>query len=114
MSRKHIYPDIEVPKLFDGEFLHDYLQEIGYVSSGSGGCSAISFLELESWNRVSGYSCSNWELMALRKMSQGYSSTYNGSHGKNYMAPYSTKPVSKTEVEDRTFAILDKFVKKND
>lgn len=75
-----------------------------------GGCVPISWQEIESWNRVASVGCSGWELIALRKMSEAFSSTTNSSNGKDFIAPYESE--RNNEVEDiAPQSFLNKYIK---
>jgi hypothetical protein len=56
----------------EGEYLIDYLLQVGPASSSGMGLAVISFTELQAWQACAGIVLQPWEGQILRRLSADY------------------------------------------
>ena len=103
--------DAQLPELFEHECLHELFDELGRISQGFNGAVSISWSDLLAWNQISGYGCTSWDLLAIKKMSQAYASMVGLSSKQDYIAPYTEEEPDEEEQAKQSISVLEKYVK---
>ena len=84
-----------MPEIEYGEWIIEYLLEIGPAQSFGMGLSPISFYDIYSWSKITGTHINHWDAISIKKLSKIYVSQYSISSEKECPAPYFniTKPI---------------------
>ena len=91
--------------------MHECLHELGYAIQSFTGYAPLGWLEIKAWHDCSGYELSFWDLMALRRMSEGYAFIATAANGENYIAPYSQEEIDPEEVAEKSKSVFEKYQK---
>lgn len=84
-------PELTFPPLDAAEHLVEYLLQIGPMQAGE----VLTFQEIESWSRLTGYAVTSWEAITLRRLSAVYGAEYSAASDPQRGAPY--LPAAPTE-----------------
>ena len=94
-SRLKSYKDFDetssfltLPNLDGAEYLVTLLFEAGLVQSNGMGVNALSWVEIESWLRVTQLNLSVWEKLTIKSMSEVYAGELSTATKKDSPAPY--------------------------
>lgn len=64
------------------------LNEIGPASSNGMGISAITYQEIDSWNKLTGVDIESWQCTLLQNLSRAYASAHQEYSGNICPAPF--------------------------
>lgn len=84
-GRPVLLPDNPAPHITD------WLLEIGPTVSGAMGESAISWQEIEAWQRSTGIELDAWESRTIRKLSQAFIGQRHDAKARDCPAPFTGK-----------------------
>lgn len=116
-------PFLILPEIFDGyEYLIEYWQEAGAIGCSGEGVTKLSWQEIEAWLNVkyrnekfgrvrrnsrrkrcgmqSPWLLADWEIDAVRRMSEEYASEYNQASDKSRPAPYVAEEIEESLAEE--------------
>lgn len=69
-------------------YLVKLLNEIGPASSNGMGIQAISYQEIDSWNKLTGIDIESWQATLLHNLSRVYAAAHQEYSGKACPAPF--------------------------
>lgn len=105
-------PLLQLPELDAGEHLVDWLHRAGTVGHGAmGGVMALSWQELQAWDRLSGTGLTPWEAEAIMHLSQTYAAMSNKATKADCPAPYQPEDFDRDATADRIKQGLRQFAK---
>lgn len=90
-----------MPPLAGGEWLLDYLFEIGPVTSTGMGLAGVSWQELHAWQALTGTLLAPWEARALHALSGHYASALGIAQEPDAPAPWRSLAVQEAEQKQR-------------
>jgi hypothetical protein len=68
-------------------YLIDFMNQLGYATSGFNGATRISWQELKAWKDTTGTSLTAWEAETLMTLSRAYVEQLNASHEPSCPSP---------------------------
>ncbi len=77
-----------LPPIDGGDYLIDYLMEVGPTVPAGMGEGAVSFTELETWARTCSLDLSGWEFRTLRRLSLEYAVQIAKSRNQDCPPPW--------------------------
>ena len=89
---------ITLPEIEYGEWIIEYLMEIGPAGSNGMGLCPICYTEINAWINTTKTEVSPWDVNMIRHLSRVYVSQYNDSKDKNAPAPYHYTEKSEEEI----------------
>ena len=83
---KDYVPDM--PPIECGEYLLQYLWEIGPTAAGAMAASPISHIEIAAWSMLVGIALQPWEARILRKLSREFAAELHRAEKMEAQAPW--------------------------
>ena len=77
-----------MPPIDGGEYIYDWLDELGVCGQGMSGPVALQFSEVQSWSELTGTEIDSWEARLLVKLSKQYTYQSRISNTKECEAPF--------------------------
>ena len=77
-----------MPPIDGGEYIYNWLDELGMCAHGINGPVPISFTEVSHWSNVTSTDIESWEAGLLVKLSKQYTYQTNISSKKDCEAPF--------------------------
>jgi len=103
-----------LPDVGEAFYLVNYWRQVGAVGSSESGPVALSYQEIESWQRQAGLPLEPWETIALRQMSEAYVSQWFDSQEPEATAPYggASDMIDRQKIGSKIGRILSSNAKK--
>lgn len=89
--------EIPLPDIREAKYLVGLLYDAGTVCQSGQGISPLSWVEIDSWLKVTQLSLSNWELITIKNMSHAYASEYSRASEKSALMPYTNVEVGEVD-----------------
>lgn len=80
----------KLPRIKHGEYLLNYLSEIGYTTGSGDSYNALTFTEIKSWIQISGISVTYDEALHIKRLSETFVNALRESSRKG-ATPYYTE-----------------------
>ena len=91
----------EFPSLIGGEYLLEYLFDLGISHSDGYGQNPIKYTEIKAYCDLVSIDLSPFEVKTIRELSVAYCNQASISTKKDAFAPYTKKELSKDEVSNK-------------
>lgn len=96
LKEKNRVPDL--PEVSAGQYLVDYLLEVGPVSAAGMGSDRITCVEISKWMELIGITLAPWEVRLLRRLSGEYAGESHRATAHDCPPPWMAEP-SETDRE---------------
>jgi len=96
----------------DAEYLLEYWQSMGLVSTGSMGAIQLTSNEIKAWSELSAVELEPWEFSCIRQMSQSYVSLLYKGENANEPPPFGSlaQEFDKTVVGNKIVNAFKSFI----
>jgi hypothetical protein len=88
----------QLPDAGNAEYLLNHLMSVGICSSGTHSQTPLTWLELKSYNELSGANLDSWECETLIELSRAYVSTLSAARQPDMPPPYVPDDVDVEEI----------------
>lgn len=76
-----------LPAVSGGEHLLAHLFEVGPIAGGAGGIAAVSWSEMQAWQRQTGLDLQPWEVRTLRRLSADFANECRRAEAHDAVSP---------------------------
>lgn len=94
-------PALEPPEVTNGQYLLEYLSEIGEARSNGNTLSPIDWEEITAWQHLTGTDLSTWDARMLRHLSSVYVASYHKAEDPNCPPPWMPEQTSEKQLTRR-------------
>ena len=101
---------IEMPPLLCGDYLINFLYEVGPTMAAGMGAGPLTYVEIEAWQRANGIELMPWESALMRRLSCEYASESYAAMKRDRPAPFGGPPRTRRSVQSEIERKLNSFL----
>lgn len=94
-------PYLKFPEVPAGDYLLEYISEMGYQSANGFGTSALSYQDIYYWSKLSRIRLDWWEVKAIRSMSMSYIDQSKKSTEELCPPPWQAETIATPEIREK-------------
>lgn len=109
-------PLLTMPPVEYAEYIIPLWHEAGTVGTSAGGITPLTWDEINNYVNTLSLDLSNWELLAIKRLSQEYCGEYHQASDKDRPAPYvvAEEEIDRVALGNKFKNILRSFKRKSD
>ena len=101
---------IEMPALTCGDYLVNFLYEVGPTMAAGMGAGPLTYTEIEAWQRANGIELNPWESALMRRLSCEYASESHAATKRDRQAPFAGTAPTRRSVQSDIDRKLNSFL----
>lgn len=101
---------IEMPALTCGDYLVNFLYEVGPTMAAGMGAGPLTYSEIEAWQRANGVELLPWESALMRRLSCEYASESHAAIQRDRPAPFAGAAPTRRSVQSDIDRKLNSFL----
>lgn len=101
---------VEMPPLPYGDYLINFLYEVGPTMAAGMGAGPLTYSEIEAWQRANGIELRPWESALMRRLSCEYASESYAATKRDRPAPFTGAAPTKRSVQSEIDRKLNSFL----
>ena len=101
---------IEMPSLTCGDYLVNFLYEVGPTMAAGMGAGPLTYSEIEAWQRANGIELIPWESALMRRLSCEYASESHAATKRDRPAPFAGAAPARRSVQSEIERKLNSFL----
>lgn len=101
---------IDMPELTCGDYLVNFLYEVGPTMAAGMGAGPLTYSELEAWQRANGIELRPWESALMRRLSCEYASESHAATKRDRPAPFAGAAPTRRSMQSEIDRKLNSFL----